>query len=299
MNTAVETAPHAATRRIAYRTRGHGHGRIVRLMSPSDLGQVLKPFVFLDRFGGDAAFVGSMPLHPHSGIATITVITDGNVRFDDPDSGTGYIAYGGVEWMRAGAGVWHGKEMSAGTSPRIQGFQLWMALPAALEHAAVDSQYLEADAIPEVGPARLILGTYQGVRSPVRAPEGANYLLVTLRAGQRWTYQPPPGHAVLWLSPSQGVLDVGAEAALQAGELVAFEPGNGALVLRAGEEGDAVFVLGSAVPHPHDLVLGNYSVHTSVPALDIGEARIAELGERLRSWQREQPGRSGPVPIFR
>lgn len=62
-------------RRITHRTRGQGHGPIVRLMSPSDLGQALEPFVFLDLFelpmrsrGGG----GGMPLHPHSGIATIT-----------------------------------------------------------------------------------------------------------------------------------------------------------------------------------------------------------------------------------
>jgi redox-sensitive bicupin YhaK (pirin superfamily) len=74
-------------------------------MSPSDLGQVLKPFVFLDIFdvSGDAIHaMASMPLHPHSGIATVTVFTEGRVRYNDPDNGEGTIGYGGVEWMRAG-----------------------------------------------------------------------------------------------------------------------------------------------------------------------------------------------------
>ena len=35
-------------RRIVKRTRGQGGGPITRLMSPSDLGETLKPFVFLD-----------------------------------------------------------------------------------------------------------------------------------------------------------------------------------------------------------------------------------------------------------
>ena len=111
-----------APRAIAYRTTGSGHGAIVRLMSPGDLGQWLKPFVFLDLFEGESAFINGMPMHPHSGIATVTLITEGNLRFDDADSGQGFIDYGGVEWMRAGGGVWHGKEMSVGTSPRIQAF---------------------------------------------------------------------------------------------------------------------------------------------------------------------------------
>ena len=59
-------------------------------MSPSDLGEQLKPFVFLDLFEADMrALAGSMPVHPHSGIATVTVVTDGDMTFDDPVAGHG------------------------------------------------------------------------------------------------------------------------------------------------------------------------------------------------------------------
>ncbi|UCJ19143.1 pirin family protein [Pseudomonas sp. MM211] len=264
-------------------------------MSPSDLGHLIKPFVFLDLFEADSSFVGQMPMHPHSGIATVTVITEGNLHFDDPDAGTGEIAYGGVEWMRAGGGVWHGKEMSAGTSKRVQGFQLWVALPPHLESAAVDSQYLEAAAMPQAGPARVILGSYEGVRSPVRAPENITYLLVTIAKGETWEYRPQAEHESLWLSVSRGRLT--SPDLIDAGEMVVFEAGNQAIRLTAGEE-DAVFVIGSAAPHPYQLQLGNYSVHTNAEALVAGETRIAELGRRLREQQRAQP-RSGPTPIFK
>jgi hypothetical protein len=90
------------TRKIVHRTRGYGHSPIVRLMSPSDLGEHLKPFVFLDLFEADMrGLAGSMPVHPHSGIATVTVFTEGDVTFDDPHAGHGTIGYGGVEWVRA------------------------------------------------------------------------------------------------------------------------------------------------------------------------------------------------------
>ncbi|NVZ71707.1 pirin family protein [Pseudomonas costantinii] len=291
-HTAIEnTRPRA----ISYRTTGSGHGAIVRLMSPSDLGHLIKPFVFLDRFEGESSFIHGMPMHPHSGIATVTVITEGNLRFEDPDSGTGMIDYGGVEWMRAGGGVWHGKEMSAGTSQRIQGFQLWIALPPALENASVDSQYLESSAMPEVGPARVILGAYQGVESPVRAPAGINYLLVTLRAAESWTYVPPAGHESLWLSVSRGALS--APGLVSTGEMAVFEPGNGAVTLTATHT-DTVFVIGSAAPHPYDLTLGNYSVHTNPQALQAGEAKIAEIGVRLREYLRT-PNASASVPVFK
>jgi redox-sensitive bicupin YhaK (pirin superfamily) len=284
-------------RRIVFRTRGSGHGPIVRLMSPSDLGEIVKPFVFLDLFEADMRVMGnSMPIHPHSGIATVTVFTQGDVRFEDPQSGEGTITYGGVEWLRAGGGVWHGKELSAGESGRAQGFQLWLALPPELESSASESQYIEAKHMKSVGPAHVIVGAYQGVASPVRAPEGINYLLVTLKPGETWTYQPALRHSVGWLAIAQGALEMGESAA--AGEMVVFEQSQEPIVLTARGEQDAVFVLGSAIPHRHDLYLGNYSVHTSDVALARGEQRIAELGGALAEAG-DRRTRSGSTPVFR
>ena len=280
-----------------------GQGPITRLMSPSDLGQQLKPFVFLDIFDMNEGFLratasgGGMPIHPHSGVATVTVFTEGRLRYDDPALGAGMIAYGGVEWMRAGGGVWHGKEMSPPADvSRVQGFQLWLALPPEVENGVPESCYIEAADMPRAGPAHVIVGAHDGVSSPVPAPTGVNYLLVTLRAGERWIYRPPAGHTVCWLALARGVVDAGAS--ITAGEMVVFEKGDEAIVLQAGPAEDAVFVLGSAVPHPHPLHLGYYSVHTSAAALEQGEHRIAELGRRLKEFPDRRTA-SGTVPVFR
>lgn len=279
MNTATLASTEAASRMIAHKTRGRPAGPVTRLISPSDLGQRLKPFVFLDLFDmhGTAPSFG---LHPHSGIATITVVTEGHASFDDPVSGNGVIGYGGVEWMRAGGGVWHGTEMVP-QSQHTRGFQLWVALSPELENTPTESQFIEAEHMPAVGPVRVILGSYAGVQSPVRSPDGMTYLLVTLKAGERWHYAPPPGHDVAWLAVGAGTLRAGE--IVQAGELAAFEPGTAPIDLQAGIEGDAVFVLGSAVSHRHDLVVGRHSVHTSPDALRAGEAGIAAIGGRLRA----------------
>lgn len=260
-------------RAIVFRTRGHRGGPITRLVSPGDLGELLKPFVFLDLFQAERRFIGSMPIHPHSGIATVTVLTEGDLVFDGPAAGCGTLDYGGVEWMRASGGVWHGDELARGRSPSLCGFQLWVALPPETENAEVDRQYLDSSHTPSVGPARLILGSYQGADSPVRATAGMNYLLVTLADGEEWTYAPPAGHTVGWVAVSHGALDAGEP--VTAGELVVFAPSEAPIALRA--RGETRFVLGSAVPHPYPLVLGNYSVHTSREALARGERRIVEL----------------------
>lgn len=296
---AVPSAPIQADtgRRIVFRTRGQRHGPIVRLMSPSDLGEVLKPFVFLDLFEASVDVIGEgIGLHPHSGIATVTVLTEGELAFDDPQAGRGTLGYGGVEWMRAGNGVWHGKELSRGRSPFVQGFQLWTALPPELENGAFESQYLEASSMPRLGPAYVILGRHENVVSPVRSPEGLNYLLVTLAPGESWTYVPPSGHRVAWLAMAKGHAD--GPGRLSKGELVLFEEAETPIALRADEHIGAVFVIGSAVPHPHELHLGYYSVHTSREALKKGEQRIRELGLQLQAAGDRRTA-SGTIPVFR
>ena len=286
-----------AARRVIHRTRGVASGPITRLMSPSDLGRLLKPFVFLDLFELDlhdarAGFV----LHPHSGLATVTVVTDGDLRFDDPTDGTGQIGFGGFEWMRAGSGVWHGKELSGGDSRKAQGFQLWIALAPEMELSPVDSQYVEARQVPCAGPARVILGSYDHVRSAARAPGGITYLLVRLTAGHAWTFTPPAEQTVSWLAVSHGKL-VG-EGAAEAGEMLVFEPSNAPIRLEADTTGEAVLVIGSAVPHEYELHLGPYSVHTSDAALQHGQANIERLRQLLVSAGDRRTAR-GTIPVFR
>lgn len=84
-------------RRIARRTRGHSHGPITRLMSPSDFGQLLKPFVFLDLFDNNGIPSKALALHPHSGIATLTYLAEGSVNYEDTNGATGLLPAGGVE----------------------------------------------------------------------------------------------------------------------------------------------------------------------------------------------------------
>jgi hypothetical protein len=66
---------------------------------------------------------------------------------------------------------------------------------------------------------------------------------------------------------------------LQQDEPVAFTPLRGAVEFEA--QSDAEFVLGSAVPHHYDLVLGSHSVHTTAEALHEAEVRISEIQTRL------------------
>jgi redox-sensitive bicupin YhaK (pirin superfamily) len=275
MNPVKETlAARTSVRSIARRTHGQNHGLVTRLMSPSDFGEILKPFVFLDLFDHEGApFNGA--LHPHSGIATLTYVSEGTVSYIDPDNAKGTVSTGGVEWMQAGRGMWHGGGLDK--TGRTRGFQLWIALPPQLELGPTISICQPPEDVPEDGPARVLLGSFGTASSAIASPSPINYLAVRLKAGERWRYEPPADHTVLWVAIASGVLSAPDE--LRHGELAAFEPSSKAVEFEALT--DVEFVLGSAVPHAHDLVLGYYSVHTTRAALRAGEAHIAAIRTRL------------------
>jgi len=104
-----------------------------------------------------------------------------------------------------------------------------------------------------------------------------NYLVVSLKAGERWFYEPPKGHEVAWVAVHEGVLLT--PTPILGGEIAIFEPSEVSIEFRA--EADTVFVLGSAPPHRHELALGSYSVHTSAKALRQGEEEIRRIGAGL------------------
>jgi redox-sensitive bicupin YhaK (pirin superfamily) len=201
-------------------------------------------------------------------------LLDGSFVYGDSTGKTGTLGAGSVEWMRAGGGVWHGGTVPAGG---IRGFQLWVALEPPLELAPAESHYVDVATIPTDGHVRVLLGSHGALKSPIPYPQPVTYLNVRLRDGERWTYTPEPTHDVAWLAVSLGVLRV--DGARIGREMAVFEEGNQSITMVA--EGDTDFVIASAVKHPHPLVTGMYSVHTSEKNLDIGEAGIERVASEM------------------
>jgi hypothetical protein len=122
-----------------------------------------------------------------------------------------------------------------------------------------------------------LLGSYGSTSSALASTLPINYLAVRLKAGERWRYEPPTSHTVLWVAIASGILSAPDE--MRHGDLAAFEPSSKAVEFEALTNTE--FVLGSAAPHKHDLVLGHYSVHTSPDALRDAEAHISAIQTRL------------------
>jgi len=186
------------------------------------------------------------------------------------------MASGDVEWVLAGTGIWHTGGAS-GKGPQ-RGLQLWLALPPELELAPPQSNTISAAQVPQVGAARVLLGSYQGAHSQLQALPGVTYLEVQLEAGESWQFIPPREHEVAWLAVVDG--EVYTPEPVPSGELVVFCESVEPITVTATQA--TKLVLGSAVKHRYPLVLGNYSVHTDRQALSLGEQKIHQLGQQLR-----------------
>src|SRR6266702_1356420 len=164
----------------------------------------LDPFFLFDHFGSENAndYIAGFPLHPHRGIETVTYMLDGSVAHRDSLGNSGVIGTGDVQWMTAGSGILH-EEMPKVGPKRLDGFQIWVNLPAKLKMTKPRYQDVPAARIPEVaGPGgarvRVIAGEVDGVQGAVREIfAGPTYLDVNLPAGRTFEHPVPRGHTAL------------------------------------------------------------------------------------------------------
>jgi hypothetical protein len=164
----------------------------------------LDPFLLFDHFGSEdpGDYVAGFPLHPHRGIETVTYLLGGNVAHRDSIGNSGVIGAGDVQWMTAGSGILHEEMPKVGPRP-LDGFQVWVNLPASLKMTRPRYQDVAAATIPElVRPdgvrVRVVAGEVEGVRGAVKEifaePE---YLDVAMPASRTFEQPVPRGHTAL------------------------------------------------------------------------------------------------------
>ncbi|HWF00538.1 MAG TPA: pirin family protein [Caulobacteraceae bacterium] len=193
----------------------------------------LDPFLMLDEFGSDdpAAYIGGFPSHPHRGFETVTYMLAGRMRHRDNAGNEGLLGPGSVQWMTAGRGIVH-SEMPEQESGLMQGFQLWVNLPAKDKMTAPRYQDIAADRVPtaDLGggvSARVLAGKIAGVTGPV--DPGATqpiFLDVTLPAGAAATIPLPEGHnAFVYVYEGEALVGDQGEA-LGRGRIGVLSPGD-------------------------------------------------------------------------
>ncbi|HHV49339.1 MAG TPA: pirin family protein [Rhodocyclaceae bacterium] len=172
-----------------YATSDGAGVRLTRLLTQK-LQRRLDPFLMLDAFGSDDAedYIAGFPDHPHRGFETITYMLDGRMRHRDSVGHEGVLGPGGVQWMTAGRGVIH-SEIPEQTAGRMEGFQLWLNLPAADKMCAPWYRDFAAAELPAYRTAAgaavtVIAGTSRDVQGAVSRPQTQPlYLDIALPAG--------------------------------------------------------------------------------------------------------------------
>ncbi|MGB5471863.1 MAG: pirin family protein [Gammaproteobacteria bacterium] len=200
-DTATRTARHV-TRVVKGMPATDGAGvELTRVIGQPAL-PMIDPFLLLDAFRSDRPedYIAGFPPHPHRGFETVTYLLDGRMRHRDNAGHEGVIEPGGIQWMTAGRGIVH-SEMPEQENGLLEGFQLWVNLPAAHKMDAPGYQEYPADRIPEESrdggiTVRVITGTTSlGTQGPVVQPLTAPlYLDVTLPAGGTFTECMPTQH---------------------------------------------------------------------------------------------------------
>ena len=153
------------------------------------------PFLLLDHFKSETPddFVAGFPWHPHRGIETVTYMLNGTVVHGDSLGNKGAINSGDVQWMNAGSGIIH-QEMPLDTQGGIDGFQLWINLPASKKMTTPKYQEIKSSSIPTVTlknkiNIRIICGEYNGVKGPVKDIHvSTEYLDVNIPAHTEFEY---------------------------------------------------------------------------------------------------------------
>ena len=209
--------PRAVERLVTGQATSDGDGVKLTRVLTQPLQRRLDPFLMLDAFGSDDAddYIGGFPDHPHRGFETVTYMIAGRMRHRDSAGNEGLLENGGVQWMTAGRGIIH-SELPEQEEGRMEGFQLWLNLPAADKMGTPGYRDIPTGEIPELrlpgASVRVIAGTSHGVAGAVqKAHTEPLYLDLHLEPGATFEQPLPAGHnAFVYVYRGQLEIDGGA-----------------------------------------------------------------------------------------
>lgn len=189
---------------------------LTRIIGQPDLPR-LDPFLMLDFFGSDnpGEYIAGFPPHPHRGFQTVTYMLAGKMRHKDSVGNEGVIEAGGIQWMNAGRGIIH-EEMPEQEKGLLQGFQLWVNLPASEKMSAPNYQDIQPDNVPTVrvqdAEVKVLAGEVNGVEGPVRTTAVApTFLDVALKSGSASIAVKTDEAAFIYVYEGRVIINKGAQ----------------------------------------------------------------------------------------
>lgn len=167
----------------------------VRRILPAAKMRTVGPWIFFDHMGPadfDSTSGINVRPHPHINLATVTYLFEGEIFHRDSLGNSQSIFPGDINLMIAGRGIVHSereREEMKSKKRRLNGLQLWMALPEQHEEMAPEFIHYQSSGIPKVDvkgvSVRVLMGEAYGVTSPVRVFGQTLYVEAQIKKGQK------------------------------------------------------------------------------------------------------------------
>ncbi|MFT4184511.1 MAG: pirin family protein [Rhizobium sp.] len=239
-------------------------GFSVRRALPSSRRRLVGPFIFFDRMGpavlrpGEALDVRP---HPHIGLSTVTYLFDGEIRHMDSLGTEKVIRPGDINLMTAGRGIVHSERTPdnlRGHPLAMSGLQTWLALPDDKEEIDPAFAHTEKSDLPLINDGgatgRVVIGSFEGVTSPVKVFSDTLYVDLQLRPGTKFPFA--AGHEERAVYILSGSLIVAGDR-FERDQLLIFRPGD-AITLEAAEKDCHLMLFGGAALNSKRYIWWNF-----------------------------------------
>lgn len=266
-------------------------GFSVRRLLPLARKRMVGPFIFFDHMG-PAEFQPGVGMdvrpHPHINLATVTYLFEGAIDHRDSLASVQRIEPGAINWMTAGRGIVHSERTPPDlrqTGARLNGIQLWVALPEKHEEIAPSFFHLPADQVPEWNEGevkvRLMLGEILGRRSPVPVHSDLFYMAANIPKGQQIRLSPDGRERAVYVV--QGEVQI-ANTKVAPFHMAVVDSEKD-LIVQASEDSTVLFLGGS--PVGERFIFWNF--------VSSSEKRLEEVKAEWRKGPRAESPRFQPI----
>jgi redox-sensitive bicupin YhaK (pirin superfamily) len=289
MNLKIEPATLAQPRTIERIVTGiatsDGAGVKLTRVLTQDLQQRLDPFLMLDNFRSDDPddYIAGFPDHPHRGFETVTYMIAGRMRHRDNAGHQGLLQNGGVQWMTAGRGIIH-SEMPEQEDGVMEGFQLWLNLPARRKMIPAWYRDIPREEIPEYQTTqgvtvRVIAGSSNGIEGAMKREDTEPlYLDIELPAGSSFSTAFPARYNA-FVHVYRGELTIGGKTLGESRMgILANSPQADGATFGAAVPARAILVAGMPLGEPivqHGPFVMNTREEIFQAVMDLREGRLA------------------------
>jgi redox-sensitive bicupin YhaK (pirin superfamily) len=246
------TKGRAISRLVRPAVAHHGTAFSALRMGSAAFGAEGDPFLNLDHFrmGGP-----TFPPHAHAGFSAVTYMlpeSDAGMFNRDSRGDSSIIPPGGLHWTAAGSGIVH-EEVPERTGVTIEGFQIFVRQPVALEVMPPAISHVDPDAVPIVplgdGFARILAGQYCGLAAPFVTPSPLTLIDITLPADGSFAWSPEPGMVDCAVYLFDGRLAVDGRE-IEAPALILFERGETSVRIDARHRSRLLLLAGEPLGAP-------------------------------------------------